>query len=240
MTAACLIPARGGSRRIPRKNIVPFFGHPMLAYTIAAAVRSSLFRTVVVSTDDEEIAEVGARYGASVASRPAALANDTADIAAVALQFLDQEAPWADTLCVLLPNCPLRRATDVVDHHRAFVRERRRFQISAVRYRGVYPQWAMTRADDGAGAWLFGSRTVPSQQLGAPLCPTGAVWWADVEALRRERTFYGEPFHLEEIDANRGLDIDGPEDLALAELLVHGLAARDGASPLEAPARDPR
>lgn len=72
----CIIPARGGSRRIPRKNIKPFFGKPILAYSIAAAEHSDLFDRIIVSTDDDEIAGVAKAYGADVLRRPAEMARD--------------------------------------------------------------------------------------------------------------------------------------------------------------------
>ena len=84
------------------------------------------------------------------------------------------------------------------------------------------------------GRWRFGAEfLVRSQELAPTFCPTGAVWWARCADLLAQNTFYGSPHHLAEIDANRGVDIDDEEDLRLAELLVLGLTARDGRSPLE-------
>ena len=74
---------------------------------------------------------------------------------------------------------------------------------------------------------------VRSQELGTTFCPTGSVWWARCADLLAQKTFYGSPYYLAEIDANRGVDLDDEEDLRLAELLVLGLTARDGRSPLE-------
>jgi CMP-N-acetylneuraminic acid synthetase len=136
-----------------------------------------------------------------------------------------------------MPNCPLVRSADIVEHWRLFNENERRFQISVVPYRGVYPQWAVVFDDQQRGQWLSSERSlVRSQDLRTTYCPTGAIWWARTKDFLAQNAFYGFPFHLASMDANRGIDIDDEDDLRLAELLVHGLTARDGVSPLE-PAR---
>ena len=85
----CLIPARGGSRRFPRKNIAPLRGRPLLAWAVEVARESKLFHDVWVSTDDAEIAAIARGQGAQVHERPAALATDTATIGQVGVDFLD-------------------------------------------------------------------------------------------------------------------------------------------------------
>ncbi len=232
-----LIPARGGSKRLPRKNLRPFFGHPMLAYGIAAARNSRLFERVLVSTDDPEIGAIACWYGAEYLPRPPAYADDSADLVPVgvhALETLEAEGLRPDALCVLLPNCPLRRSEDIVAQYQLFQEERRAFQISVVPYRSVYPHWALLASEEGRGSWLFGWQyVVNSQDLQTAYCPTGAVWWARTEPFLAQRAFYGDPFHLAIMDANRGIDLDRGEDLELADLLVRGLRDRDGESPLE-------
>ena len=92
MRRLALIPARGGSKRLPRKNVLPFRGRPMIGHSIRAARRSDLFDRIVVSTEDDEIAAVARAEGAEVAMRASALAADEARILDVALDFLDREA----------------------------------------------------------------------------------------------------------------------------------------------------
>jgi CMP-N-acetylneuraminic acid synthetase len=232
-----IIPARGGSKRIPGKNVRPFFGHPLMAYGIAAAVNSGLFQRVVVSTDDPEIGRVAEWYGAEYLQRPPELATDTAksiDAVTHALRWLARNSIEPEFLCQLFPNCPLVTSRDVLDHWRLFHESSRSFQISVVTYRCVHPEWAMVQDQQGRGSWLLGSKfLVRSQELSHTFCPTGAVWWARRDALLEQNTFYGDPFYLAEIDGNRGVDIDDREDLTLADLLVRGLTSRDGRSPLE-------
>jgi CMP-N-acetylneuraminic acid synthetase len=237
-----IIPARGGSKRLPGKNVRPFFGHPMLAYSVSAALNSRLFAKVIVSSDDHAIGRIAEWYGATFMLRPPELANDTAQLVDVARHILDvlrSRAIEPEAICQCMPNCPLVRSKDIVDHWRIFNDRERCFQISVIPYRGVYPQWAVTTDEERIGRWLFGERSlVRSQDLSPTFCPTGAIWWARTKEFLEQNAFYGSPFHVRPMDANRGIDIDDEEDLKLAELLVHGLTARDGISPLEPTNRD--
>lgn len=209
----------------------------MMSYGIAAAVNSGLFQKVLVSSDDSEIAEVAKWYGAEFIARPPELATDNAnsvDAVTHVLRTLAATNACPDVLCQILPNCPLVTSADIIEHERWFRESRRSFQISVVTYRCVYPEWAMIEDGKRHGQWRFGKEfLVRSQELTPTFCPTGAVWWARSADLLAQNTFYGSPYHLAEIDANRGVDIDDEEDLRLAELLVLGLTARDGRSPLE-------
>lgn len=110
MKSLCIIPARGGSKRIPRKNIKPFMGKPIMAYSIEAALKSGIFDEVMVSTDDEEFADVAKKYGASVPFlRSEATANDYATTVDVILEVIDtykQRGMVFDTICCLYSTAP--------------------------------------------------------------------------------------------------------------------------------------
>lgn len=237
-----IIPARGGSKRIKRKNVRTFWGHPLIAYTIAAANNSAVFERVIVSTDDDEIAQIAVWYGAEVMLRSKELANDTATVSDVAIDLLKQlhqQRYEPHSLCLLMPVCPLRTNQDIREHLNSFESRKRQFQISVVSYRGLYPHWAHIVDSEGIGRPVFTSDlTRPSQSFVTTYCPTGAIWWADGKALANQRTFYGSPLHLEVIDDNRGLDIDTMEDWTLADLLVRGLTDRDKRFPLEPISQD--
>jgi len=111
MKAVCIIPARGGSKRIPRKNIKDFLGKPLIAYSIAVALKSELFQKVVVSTDDSEIAKIAQEYGAEVPFvRPEYLGDDftgSGDVVKHALSFLEDLGEQYDFLCTLYATAPL-------------------------------------------------------------------------------------------------------------------------------------
>ena len=113
----CLIPARGGSKRIPRKNIREFRGKPMIAWSISAAQESSCFDQIIVSTDDEEIAEVARAFGAEVPFlRPSHLADDqatTQDVIGHALEWFQRRGQVCEALCCLYATAPFVQPTDL-------------------------------------------------------------------------------------------------------------------------------
>ena len=121
MSQFAIIPARGGSKRIPRKNIKLFDGKPMIAYAIAAARESGLFEDVIVSTDDDEIAEVAQAFGASVPfRRPVNLADDqtvTVPVIGHAAQWLVDQGHDPQAVCCIYPCVPLLRAKELTTIH---------------------------------------------------------------------------------------------------------------------------
>ena len=146
-TIIAIIPARGGSKRIPGKNIRPLDGKPIIAYTIEAARESGLFERVVVSTDSAGIAEVARQYDAEVPFlRDENLSDDFTPVSLVtadALLRLDPAGDRFDAVAQLMPNCPLRTARDVSDSYRQFEKTGAESQISVVRYGWQNPWWAM-------------------------------------------------------------------------------------------------
>lgn len=113
MSAIAIIPARGGSRRIPRKNIKPFHGKPIIAYSIETARRSGLFDSVVVNTDDDEIADVAQNYKADVFLRSKEMGEDAVGTQDVARDFLMKSKP-AEVACVIYATAPLMNVDDLV------------------------------------------------------------------------------------------------------------------------------
>ncbi len=229
-----VIPARGGSKRLPKKNVRPMHGRPLLAYTIEAAINSGLFERVVVTTDDREIAEAAQAHGAEVPfMRDPALADDVTPVSAATIDVLERLDPSGQTyahVCQLMPNCPLRTADDVVAGYRQFVDTGADSQISVVRYGWQNPWWAMRRDSDLTLRPLFADAlTQRSQDLPELFCPTGAVWWARTGALRSEGTFHLPDRTGWEIDWTHGLDIDTEDDWLLADILM-GLAGHDALS----------
>ena len=139
----CVIPARGGSKRLPRKNIANLDGKPMLAYTIEAAQKSGLFERVNVSTEDPEIAEIAQQYGACVPyTRPADLATDQATVAQVCCHMLDffaSQGQVYETVCILLPSAPLRIAQDITGTYQRFRESGADYAMAVTSY--IYPPW---------------------------------------------------------------------------------------------------
>jgi len=225
MRAIAIIPARGGSKRIPGKNIRVLAGKPMIAYTIMAACNSGLFDRVVVSTDSPEIAEVAHKYNAEVPFlRDHGLADDFTPVSAVtadALTRLDPTGDRFESVAQLMPNCPLRTADDIKDSYQQFRKTAADSQISVVCYGWQNPWWAMRRNERNELKPLFEEQiTARSQDLPTLYCPTGVIWWARAETLRVAKTFHTDNRTGWEIPWQRGLDIDTLEDWAMAEVLL--------------------
>ena len=220
-----VIPARGGSKRIPGKNVRPLAGTPLIAYTIAAALDSGLFEEVVVSTDSPEIAEIASHYRAQVPFlRDEQLSDDftpVSEVTADTLLRVDPAGGRFESVAQLMANCPLRTADDVRASYEQFRRTRAESQVSVVRYGWQNPWWALRRNDEYKLAPLFPEQmSVRSQDQAELFCPTGAIWWARTETLRRTRTFHLENRTGWELPWERGIDIDSFQDLALAEVLL--------------------
>ena len=221
-----VIPARGGSKRIPGKNIRPLAGKPLIAYTIEAALESALFHRVVVSTDSEEIASVARNSGAEIPFlRSPQISDDVTPISAAtadALERLDPDGTQYEFVAQLMANCPLRTSEDLVASFEQFSRTAADSQISVVRYGWQNPWWAMKRdASSFALEPLFPHEmSARSQDLPELFCPTGAIWWGKTTVIREQRTFHIPRRTGWEIEWQHGVDIDTPEDMAFAETLL--------------------
>ena len=228
MRAVCVIPARGGSKRLPRKNVIEFLGRPIIAYSIDAAAESGVFSRVVVSTEDEEIAEIARHAGAEVHVRASTLASDTARLTDVCLGFLaDQESAgrqW-DVLGCLLATAPMRNAEDVRRTRALLEPDVCDFAMAVTTY-PLPPLQALRAREDGflAPMWpeLINLRSQETPQL---LVDNGSTYFVTVSGFRAERTFYGSRLRGHVMPRERSIDIDEPADLELARALAQRRAA---------------
>lgn len=219
-----VIPARGGSQRIPGKNLVSFHGRPMLAWTVEAARHAGVFDRIVVSTDSEEIARVGESCGAEVPFlRRSAVdpVSPVSEATAVALeQAKEHYRCHFGTVTQLMPNCPLRGAAEILRARDEFRSDDRAFQISCVEFGWTNPWWANRIGEYGKAYPVFPEvKTRRSQDLPRLYAPTGAVWMAKAASLLRTRSFYGEGYRLVPVSRVAGVDIDDKEDLRMAAAL---------------------
>jgi len=217
-----IIPARGGSKRLPKKNIIDFFGKPLIAYTIEAALKTDKFARVMVSTDSPEIAEIAEKYGASVPFLRKEHADDFANVSDVTVHTLRrlkaETGEEYDTVCMLMPNCPIRNAKDIYRLCTEFEEKDLNFQISAFKYGWMNPWWAHKLENEGKATPFFADGlTTRSQDLAELYCPTGAVWLAKTDALSESKTFYGEGYHFGILNWKSAVDIDDAEDLEMAK-----------------------
>ena len=221
MRHIAVILARGGSKRLPRKNILEIHGQPMIVWTIRAALDSGCYHRVLVSTDDEEIAAISRSAGAEVPFLRDSATDDIAPSTAATLAALQQaELHWGehyDVVSQLMANCPLRGADEIRDAVDNFRNSGTKFQISCFRFGWMNPWWAARLNDRGEPEYLFPeARTQRSQDLPPLHCPSGAIWIANCESLRRSETFYGPGHILHPMPWIAALDIDDADDFAMA------------------------
>lgn len=222
----CIIPARGGSRGIPRKNIVELAGKPLIAWAIAAAQGAAAVGAVHVSTEDAEIAAVARRHGAAVIDRPPALAADDTTSEAVLIHALDRlrDASGALPEAFVFVQCtsPLLTAADI---DAAVALLDREAADSVVPVTGGCNFLWRREAGGSAGAVNHDPRVrLPRQLAEAHYRENGAVYVARSEAFLREGTRYCGRVVLHEMSAIRSVEIDEPEDLRLvAAIMAAGL-----------------
>lgn len=222
-----VIPARGGSKRIPRKNILPFCGRPMIAWSIRAALESGCFERVIVSTDDSEIAEISRAQGADVPfMRPHNLADDhtgTTAVMAHALKWQQENGDTPEYVCCIYATAPfvqpeylrygleLLRGTDaeyaISVTSFAFPIQRAVRITAENRIEMFEPQCFESRSQDLEEAWH----------------DAGQFYWGRSEAWLRERPVLGTGTVPVRLPRYRVQDIDTQEDLQRAELLFKAL-----------------
>lgn len=232
MKHIAIILARGGSKRLPRKNILDFHGKPMLAWTVEAALQSGQYDHVLVSTDDPEIAEIARDFGAEVPFLRVSAADDMAPSSEATLASLVQaEQHWGekfDAVSQLMANCPLRDAEDITDAVQNFVELRADAQICSFRFGWMNPWWGAKLDEQGKPDYLFPeARIARSQDLPPLYCPSGAIWIARAPVLKSQKTFYVPNHIFHPLSWISAMDIDDAEDLEMAKacfLIKHNLS----------------
>jgi CMP-N-acetylneuraminic acid synthetase len=224
--AICLIPAKAASTRLPRKNLLPLGGHPLVAHSIRKAMASGLFDTIMVSTEDSELAEVARRYGADVPfARPERLSRDPATIVDVVLHALDSYAANGQEfslLCILLPTTPFVTVRDICEAYRVFQRSKGDVLLSVTATEfPPFNAWIMTQGGDRLAPCFPDS---PYKHVKSTECPTayrsnGAIIFADCAALRAHRSYYRTPPVPFVMPQERSLDIDTEFEYRVARAL---------------------
>jgi CMP-N,N'-diacetyllegionaminic acid synthase len=215
-----LIPARGGSTGIPRKNLAPVAGRPLLAWTVDAALASRCVTRTVVSTDSAEIAELARALGADVLDRPAELAQDDTPMQAV-IDHARQELP-GDWFALLQPTSPLRRAEHVDQAFDLLVASGADVVVSVVEVPHALRPSSLMRLEDSRLVPLDPDEPLLRQQKAPLYARNGPA----VLVFRREATLYDGDVRPYVMDPCDSLDVDTPFDLELADLLVSSRAGR--------------
>ena len=227
-----LVPARGGSKGVPRKNVRSLAGLPLLAWTAEAALGARALARVVLTTDDAEVAAVGRACGLEVPFlRPAALAGDAAPtLPAVqhALAHLESEGDQFDAVCLLQPTSPFRRSEDVDACVALLATGGADTVLSVLPVPAEHnPHWVYLRAPDGALRLATGEAApVPRRQALPPAYHRdGAVYVTRRDVVMEGNSLYGARVLGYEMPPERGVNIDTPDDWARAEALAERLCA---------------
>lgn len=232
LPALALIPARGGSKGLPRKNVLPLDGKPMIAWTVEAALNAACIDRVVVSTDDPEIAEAARAAGAETPFvRPAALASDEASSLSVIEHALDALDWGAGALALLQPTSPLRIASDIDAAASLLEKQRATFCVSVVP-NGKPLEWlhridGASRLQPVADANRIAAEAVSRRQDAGPVYAlNGALYLGAASDVRRARGFIANDTVAYVMPRERSIDIDDAIDLEVARSFI--TAGRQG------------
>lgn len=217
----CLIPARGGSKRVPRKNVAMLGGKPLIAWTIASAMESELFPAVVVSSEDEEILAVAEKYGAQGIPRPARLAEDNTTLLALCMDILPELATKkrATDLYLLTPTAPFRTSATIRRAWQHYIMEGGSALVSVEPY-AYPPQWALTLRQGHLVPLFPELCETPRPMLQPAFKHDGGHLITGIGRLLAEGNFFGNDARPFEGPDSERLDIDHPTDLARARAIV--------------------
>ncbi len=216
-----IIPARGGSKRLPKKNTLSFFGKPLVSWTIEASLSSHLISDTIISSDNQEVLEIGKNYGIQTITRPTELANDTSPTIDTIIHVLKNISVTPDYIILLQPTSPLRK-TKNIDEAIELLIEKNADAIVSVCETEHSPLWTNTLESN-----LDMKNFIPndiknkrSQDLPISYRLNGAIYICDVNKLLREKTlFLKENIYAYKMNKKCSIDIDDEIDFKLAELL---------------------
>ena len=226
MEILSIIPARGGSKGIKRKNLKPILNKPLVAYSIEASLKSKYITKTVVSSEDEEIMEVSKKYGAEVIKRPMELAQDVTKTAPVMLQVLEElekQNYKADYVVLLQPTCPLRDE-EYIDKAFDFYFEnlKKGYDSCFSGFSMGYTHAKWKELHDGTWQGLYDYRTRPRRQETEDhykmICENGAFYALKWDTLKEVKDFIG--YNPIPYITPRMVDIDTPEDFLKAEEML--------------------
>lgn len=218
-----IIPAREGSKRIPKKNIKLFCGKPIIAYSIEAAQHSKIFDKIIVSTDSNEIAKIARSLSAEVPFlRPQKLSDDyigIREVIAHTVKWLWREGGKLNAVCCIYATAPLVRPDDIIEAYKIFQRDKWDYVFSATEY--VYPiQRSFCVQKSGSIEMYFPENfSKRSQDLEKAYHDAGQFCWGKPESWIENNMLFSERSSILKIPAYRVVDIDTDEDWKRAEII---------------------
>jgi N-acylneuraminate cytidylyltransferase len=226
----CVIPARGGSKRIPRKNIKNFCGKPMIAWSIAAAQVSELFDTIIVSTDDAEIAQIATQWGAEVPfTRPEELANDYAGTIAViahATEWAISQKMAVTAVCCIYATAPFIQIDDLKQGWKALISGDWDYAFTVTEFPAPIFRAFKQSVTGGVEMFFPEHFSTRSQDLPIAYHDAGQFYWGTPQAWLAKKSIFSPASKPLMIPQWRVQDIDTQEDWERAELLSEILSAQ--------------
>jgi len=222
-----VIPARGGSKRIPRKNIKSFGGRPMISWSITAAQQSGLFDRIIVSTDDTEIARIAQEYGADVPFvRPAALSGDyagTVPVIAHAIEWQSKNDTAPLEVCCIYATAPFIAISDIRIGLKTLQETGAAFAFSVTSYAAPIQRALRINKDQRVEMFEPTQFNMRSQDLDEAWHDAGQFYWGTAEAWLADKPLFGPHAAPVYLPRYRVQDIDTPDDWKRAELLRKSL-----------------
>lgn len=220
-----VIPARGGSKGVPGKNIKELAGRPLLAYTVEAALESGIFSKVIVSTDSEEIADIAIRCGAEVPFlRPAEISGDMTssdDVILHALSYCRENCISSETVCKLQPTSPLRSSSHIKDAYHLFTQRCADFLVSVCECEHS-PLWMGSIGEDLCMDDFIPEEVRRScrQELPSYYRLNGAIYMARTDKYKENKSFFGKNSIAYIMNQEESVDIDSYLDFRIAEIIM--------------------
>ena len=219
-----IIPARKGSKRIKKKNIVFFKNKPMICWTINAAKKSRLFDKIYVDTDCKKTKSISIKNGAEVPFlRDKKFAKDNISVNQSTYNFLlrlkKKENLEIKNVFQLMANCPFRDSNDIIKSYKKFLLKKCRSLISHVRPKFFNPWWSAIEKNGKILRLFKSTYKKRSQDLPELMCPTGAIWIADYKAFMKHKSFYIKNYSYEILEWKNGIDIDTYDELIIGKTL---------------------
>lgn len=222
-----VIPARGGSKRIPRKNIMQFCGKPMIAWSIEAAIQSACFDRIIVSTDDEEIAGVAQTYGADVPfTRPPELSDDhtgTIPVIAHAIAWQNNHGTLPQEVCCIYATAPFIQAKDISRGLQALRDTNGDYAFSITSYAFPIQRAIRIRPDRRIEMFYPENFNKRSQDLQEAWHDAGQFYWGKADAWLTAKPIFSSNATSVVLPRHRVQDIDTPEDWERAEWMFKAM-----------------
>jgi len=222
----CVIPARGGSKRLPHKNIKNLCGKPLIQWTVEAGIGSKSIDRLIVSTDDLEIAEISKSCGAEVPFiRPETLATDSSSSYSVlehAYQYLFEQGDYYDYIIMLQPTSPLRTSNHI-DEAVKLLKDKQADGVISVTEASHPIEWCSALPESGEMKGFIKNinASSQSQKFEKKFCLNGAIYITSVRRMQKEKShIYGSCMYAYTMDPHYSIDIDNAIDFKIAEFFL--------------------